>query len=155
MTPQFYGLDDRDYQELINSISLITVLIAGADGDIDPKETEWAEKVTSIRSYSLPDGLKDFYQDVGTDFQERLDLFIDRYEGDTENRNRKISEVLAGLNLVFPKIKNREVAVSLYESLVSFAEHVAKASGGFLNWGAINSQEKKLISLSMIHPVEE
>jgi hypothetical protein len=155
MIEQFKGISDSDYDRLKSAVPLITVLIAGADGTIDRKEKEWAEKVTNIRSYSLPEGLKDFYLEVGEDFQERLDGFIDRYAGDTETRNAMISEELAKLNDIFKKIKDREAAIALYESFISFARHVARASGGFLSWGTINVHEKKLMSLDMIQPVEE
>lgn len=155
MIEQFKGITDQEYDQLKSAVSLITVLIAGADGNIDRKEKEWAEKVTNIRSYSLPDGLKDFYLEVGHDFQTRLDTYIDQYSGDAESRNQGISEKLAQLNTVFPKIEDRETAIALYESFISFARHVARASGGFLSWGSINVHEKKLMSLEMINPVEE
>lgn len=155
MIEQLKGISPEDYEKLKSAVSLITVLIAGADGKIDRKEKEWAEKVTSIRSYSLPDGLKEFYLEVGEDFQERLDKYIDQYAGDVETRNKSIAKILSELNAIFPKIKDREVAVALYESLVSFARHVARASGGFLSWGSINVHEKRLMSLEMIDPVEE
>lgn len=155
MIEQFKGISDSDYEQLKGAISLITVLIAGADGTIDRKEKEWAEKVTNIRSYSLPEGLKDFYLEVGEDFQSRLDTFIDRYAGDTEMRNTNIALELSKLNDIFPKIEDREVAIALYESFVSFARHVARASGGFLSWGSINVHEKKLMALEMIRPVED
>ena len=155
MIEQFKGISQEEYDQLKDSISLITVLIAGADGTIDRKEKEWAEKVTNIRSYSLPDGLKEFYLQVGEDFQQKLDTYVDKYSGDVEERNSNIARVLAKLNTVFPKIEDREVAIALYESLVSFARHVARASGGFLSWGSIDVHEKKLMSLDMIDPVEE
>ena len=155
MIEQLKGISEEEYDKLKGAISLITVLIAGADGTIDRKEKEWAEKVTSIRSYSLPDGLKEFYLEVGEDFQERLDRYIDKYAGDVDTRNRDIAKVLVELNEIFPKIEDREVAMALYESLVSFARHVARASGGFLSWGSINIHEKKLMSLEMIDPVED
>lgn len=155
MINRFKGISDAEYDMFKNAISLITVLIAGADGKIDSKERKWAEKVTTIRSFALPDGLSDFYKEVGTDFSERLDIFVERFDGDTETRNRKISELLAELNGVFPKMENREVAVALYQSLISFSKHVARASGGFLSWGSINIHEKRLMQLDMINPVEE
>lgn len=155
MTQEFNGLNEEEYGQLKEAVSLITVLMAGADGDIDQKEKDWAAKVTQIRSYSLPDGLKDFYQDVGEDFDESLKAAIGRYEGDTSQRNEAIANELAKLNEIFPKIENRIAASRLYESLVSFAEHVAKASGGFLSWGKINADEKRLLGLTMIDPVEE
>ncbi len=155
MVDYFAGISQEEYDTLKKSISLITVLIAGADGSIDSKEKSWAEKVTKIRSYALPDGLKEFYLEVGEDFAEVLQRFIDKYEGDTEERNNRISEKLAELNTIFPKLQDREVAIAFYESLLSFARHVARASGGFLSWGSINPHEKRLLGLDMIDPVIE
>jgi len=155
VTQEFKGLSEVDYGQLQDAVVLITVLMAGADGDIDQKEKEWASKVTQIRGYSLPDGLKDFYQDVGRDFDDKLARTIEQYQGDTARRNEDISVELAKLNGVFPKFENRLAASRLYESFISFAEHVAKASGGFLSWGKINADEKRLLGLSMIDPVEE
>lgn len=154
MIHQFNGISEQEYDQLKDTISLITVLIAGADGTIDSKEKDWAEKVTNIRSYSLPDGLKEFYLEVGEDFQERLDKYIEKYEGEVDLRNKQIGEKLSELNEIFPKIKDREAAIALYESFISFAKHVARASGGFLNWGSISHEEEQLIGLEMIHPVE-
>ncbi len=155
MIEQFSGISQDDYQTLKDSISLITVLIAGADGHIDRKEKEWAEKVTNIRSYALPDGLKEFYLEVGEDFAVKLGADIALYDIETEARNKQISQKLGELNAIFPKIVDREVAIAFYESLLSFARHVARASGGFLSWGSVNAQEKRLLGLDAIHPVDE
>lgn len=149
------GITAEEYKSLKDSISLITVLIAGADGNIDSKEKSWAEKVTKIRSYTLPEGLRDFYLEVGEDFQERLDYFIDLYTGDIAWRNKQISDELAKLNDILPRIKNRELAIALYESLLGVAKHVARASGGFLSWGSISLREKRLLGLDMIKPLDK
>ena len=152
---RFHGVTDDEYNQLKEAVALITILIAGADGHIDAKEKEWAEKVTKIRSYTLPLGLKDFYQEVGEGFSDQLSDYAQKYEGDVEKRNQLISDELRKLNTIFPKIEDREVATALYESYLSFAGHVAKASGGFLSWGKINTHEKQLLNLDMIKPVED
>ncbi len=155
MVEQIKGLDQQEYAQLKDSLALITVLIAGADGEIDTKERDWAKKVTEIRSYTLPEGLSEFYLDAGEDFESRLNHFIEMHKGDIEQRNRKIGNQLAQLNLILPKIENRELAIALYESLLSFAMHVARASGGFLKWGAISPREKKIVGLEMISPLDQ
>ena len=134
MIDQFRGISQDEFNTLKESISLITVLIAGADGKIDNKEKAWAEKVTNIRSYALPDGLKEFYLEVGEEFTDRLDAYIEQFEGEVEMRNKQISERLIQLNTILSKIADREVAIAFYDSLLSFAKHVARASGGFLSW---------------------
>ena len=155
MIAKIKGIDNIEYVQLKDAIALITVLIAGADGDIDTKEKDWAKKVTDIRSYTLPDGLKEFYIEVGKNLQERVDHYVEVYKGDIDTRNQGISARLALLNDILPKIENKELSMAIYESLLSFAKHVARASGGFMKWGGISSKEEKLMNLDMIHPPEE
>jgi hypothetical protein len=71
---------------------------------------------------------------------------------DNEQRLAEISKRLSGLNSILPKL-DQVFAWRFYQSLVSFAKHVAKSSGGFLGWSSIGSAEKKLIGLDMIEEV--
>jgi len=36
---------------------------------------------------------------------------------------------------------------------LSFAEHIAKASGGIMGFFSVNAAEAKLIQLPMLHPI--
>ncbi len=152
MIQHFQGLKKEEIQKMVDSISLITILIAGADGKIDNEEKEWSAKIAKIRTYSNPDVLHDFYVEVGRNYSSKLDLLIDDLPNDTDERNQIISSQLKELNDVFPKLEIHYAAI-LYQSLVSFAKHVAKASGGFLGIGSISKFEKKWIDLPMITPV--
>jgi tellurite resistance protein len=51
MSEYFKPLSENEKSELSDALALITVLIAGADGNFEKEELEWAEKVTHIRSY--------------------------------------------------------------------------------------------------------
>ena len=152
MIQQFQNLSTEEIEKMINAIPLITVLIAGADGNIDKEEKEWGAKITKIRTYSNPDVLHDFYTQVGRNFKGRLDSFIDTLPKDTNSRNLKISDELSSLNDIFPKLEIH-FAAELYNSFTSFAKHVAKASGGFLGFGSISKEEKKFIGLPMLTPI--
>jgi hypothetical protein len=48
---------------------------------------------------------------------------------------------------------DNNLAHKMYISLKSFAEHVAKASGGFLRFATISGHERKWINLPMIEPI--
>ena len=148
----FENLSQEQYNELKSSLPLITILIAGADGDIDAQELNWAEKLTHIRSYAQPDLLNHFYEDVEKGFHEELESLIQSMPSDIDTRQDQISKRLAGLNKIFALLPN-EVAYGLYESLTSFAEHIAKASGGFLRFGSVSHEEKEWIDLPMITPI--
>ncbi len=149
MFEHFKDLSEKESSLVVNAIAYITILIAGADGNIDNKEKEWAAKVTKIRSYNLPIGLKDYYKLVGENYQNTLDELIDSLPNDVEERKSIIHNILSELNDILPKL-NRNFSIQLVESYRSFAEHVAKASGGFIGIGSISSKEKELISLEMI-----
>ena len=151
MTENFKVLSDAEYDKLIDAISLITVYIAGADGEIDSDELEWAEKVTSIRAYNTPMDLKKFYEEVGTDFADRVDNYVKTLDT-IEHRNSTVEAKLAELNPILAKLDERTGA-AMYSSLVSFATHVAKASGGFLGFFSISAEEKALLDLKMIDPI--
>ena len=53
---------------------------------------------------------------------------------------------------VLPLLDN-EIGHQIYDSLTSFAKHIAKASGGFLRFASISKAEKEWIHLPMIDPI--
>lgn len=149
----FNHITDTDYQSLKDTISWITVLIAGADGNIDTNEVEWASKLTNIRAYSYAEELKAYYGELGESFEDDLQKLIEYLPKETSERNRLLADRLDKINLILAKMDN-SVAYKLYESYLSFAEHVAKASGGFLRFASISKEEKSLIHLPMLNPIE-
>ena len=152
MIQGFETLSENQFETTKHAIAWITALIAGADGKIDNKETAWAEKLTKIRSYDQPNVLTPFYEEVGKDFTEQLDATIAHLPESQEERNQFLSNKLAQLNDIFTRLDN-EVAYTLYQSYRSFAQHVAKASGGFLGMMSIDKDEAALIGLPMIEEI--
>jgi len=153
MTEHFKVLNDEEYKSLTDAISLITLLIAGADGDIEQEELDWATKIANIRSYALPEELNGFYKDVGVDFAERLDHYTHVTSSAVTVRMGEISDKLAKLNPIMAKLP-QVLGATLYGSYTSFAKHVAKSSGGFLGFFAVGPEEEKWISLPMLTPIE-
>lgn len=153
MLDSFVGIDNIEKQKLIDAIAHITVLVAGADGTIDTEEVAWAEKLTKIRSYKGEDGLTEYYGFVGDEFEKSLNDLIKALPEDVQSRNDIISDRLSELNPILAKLDNKN-ASDLYASFVTFAEHVAKASGGFLRMWNVSSEEKKVMKLPSLNPVE-
>lgn len=151
MTEYFKVLSEDEFEKLKDAIAIITIYIAGADGDIEEEETEWAEKVTKIRSYNLPDALASFYEEVGEDFHDRLESYKTQLNT-VALRNAYATEKLTALNPILAKLNTR-LGASLYDSYISFAKHVAKASGGFLGFFSIGPKEAAVLDLEMITPV--
>ena len=154
MIQRFENLSKGEFAKLKDAVALITILIAGADGDIEEKELEWAKKVTDIRKYASTESLNAFYTEVGTDYDEKISYYVKEFPKDTSERTQLISNKLAVLNDVFPKL-DPILAYDIYKSFKSFAEHVAKASGGFLRMFSISGEEKALMSLPMINEIEK
>lgn len=152
MTEYFSKLTTEEYDQLKDAIAVITIYIAGADGKIDADELTWAEKVTNIRSYNLPEDLRGFYKDVGVDFHERLEGYrasLTTVSARAETAQQK----LAALNPILSKLHPR-LGSELYNSYRSFAKHVAKASGGFLGFFSIGPSEAAVLDLEMLDPIE-
>ena len=149
MDPIYQSLSNTEYATLKEAIPLITVLIAGADGTIDEKETSWAEKVTNIRSYSLPEHYREYYEEIGANFTESLNNLIAELPTDVEQRSQVISDRLAEMNPILNKL-DPKVSANMYTEFLSFAKHVARASGGFLKFWSISAEEKRWIGLPML-----
>lgn len=152
MIPQFAALSTEESQLMYDAIPMITVLIAGADGQIDQDETDWGKKIAKIRSYDAHESLQDFYKKVGETYSDKLSGLINTLPSDTAARTSAISDQLGKLNGVLTSLEP-EFAKRYYDGLVTFAEHVAKSSGGFLGFGSISKAEKDLMGLPMITPI--
>lgn len=153
MIDAFKGISETEYKQLQDAVPAITILIAGADGTVKEHETDWAAKVTKIRSYVLPRRLSTFYKEVGQTFQHDVAVLAEKFKNDPEGTMQDLKFQLANLNAVFEKLEDHNVAYELYLSFRSFARHVARSTGGFLGWGAIGPKEDELIGLTMIHPI--
>lgn len=153
MNKIFAELSPEEYQALQEAIPLITILIAGADGNIDSKETSWAKKITKVRTYASNEEFHDYYTEIVQDFTEKLENLIQELPGNVEARNSALSERLANLNAIFAKLDPR-IAAHLYEDFRSFATHVARSSGGFLKFFAMSAAEARWAKLPMLKPID-
>jgi hypothetical protein len=151
---QFENLTQGEIELLENAIPQIAILIAGADGNIDQDEKDWAAKLTHIRGYANPKALQAFYDAIDPNFNTKFGDFIQSLPKNTEERQAILNTELAKLNDIFPKLEPR-FGYLLYQSFVSFAKQIAKASGGMLGFATISRAEKKWVDLPMLTPVEQ
>lgn len=148
----FKVLSSEEQQQLLDAIPLIAILVAGADGKIDQQELYKAEKVAEIRSYSHHHELRSFYEKAQEDLGEKLYTLIEELPNDVAERQELISGMLRKLNKTLRKLDTHAGHI-LYDSFLSFARHVAKASGGVIGIFSINAEEKKVIDLPMLEPI--
>jgi len=152
MISEFEHLNEEEINLLTDAIPLITILIGGAEGELDHQELEWAKKVTEIRTYNNPENLKEYYSLVGVFYDVKLSQYLAELPKEIEERTLAISDKLAKLNAILPKL-DEEYRKDIYDSYISFAHHVAKASGGFLRFLNVSKEEKDLMNLPMINKI--
>lgn len=146
---EFKQLSADEAQLLIKAPALITVLIGAADGKLDAKETEWAEKVVGYREHVGDEDLFSYYHAVEENFKTSLDTILSENVVGTQDRVARATAELENTSAILSKL-NRHYAEKLLASWKSFAKQVAKASGGVLGFGSVSSQEEQLMNLPMI-----
>ena len=152
MDQDLQTLSPEEISQLQDAYAYITVLIAGADGKIDPDELTWAEKITQIRTFAGDERLKSFHTEVNDGISTRIKQLIAELPKETAPRNAIISEKIAQLNPILASI-DPSLGAYLYKGFKSFAERIAKASGGFLSFFTIGPEEKKWVGLPMLTPI--
>jgi hypothetical protein len=153
MNSHFGNISKEEYEQLHEAVFDVTILIAGADGEIDQNEKAWADKISHIRSYSGPEVLREFYSEIDGYFEKHLQDKIDKLPDDVEERNTIVASSLRDLNPVLAKL-DQVVAATFYESLISLAEHIARSSGGFMRMWSISKEEANWVELPMITPID-
>ena len=148
----FESLTPGELDVLENAIPQIAILIAGADGDINEKETDWASKLTHIRTYNSSEDLHEFYKQIDADFKIKFAELIKFSSIQLDVRQAKLSENLAKINPILAKLDNK-TAYHLYDSFLTFAKSVANSSGSILGFHVFDSNVKKWIGLPMIDPI--
>lgn len=150
MIKYFDHLSAEQFKTLIDSIARITILIGGADGNLDKEESSWAKKITAFRAYDVADEMHDFYAKVGETFSDVLESELAELPNDVASRSDILAERLAKVNDIMPLLEEG-IAKRLYNDYRSFAKHVAKASGGFFSFLSIGVEEDKWVRLKMIN----
>ena len=140
---------------MLETPAMIMILIAGADGVIDEKEMDRAEKVKMFRGSMKNSMLKEYYKETGRDFRRTVYKLLAKFPDKLSERNYEITKRLKRINKILPKLSKR-FSVRFYKSLISYAEQVAKASGGIMGFASVSPEEKIWLNLNMIdNPAEK
>ncbi|TRX51419.1 hypothetical protein FNH22_24325 [Fulvivirga sp. M361] len=149
MVEQFDNLTESERELMFKVPILVSILIAGADNEIDKSEIKQAVNLSKLKQQKARKDLIDYFKTVGTDFEDKLKVTIQQYPVDASDRNPKIIEELERLNHVLPKL-DKNFAIDFYASIRDIARKIAEASGGVLGYMAVGYEESKLIGLDMI-----
>lgn len=147
----YENLPKEELELLLDAPALVTVLIGGADGDLDEKEVAWGKKLTQIRADREDSFLQDYYEDVNENFKKSLVKIVEKFPPviDAEENCKAIATELEKLNAIYKKL-DKNFVNALNKSLRSFAQQIAEASGGVLGFGSESYEEEQWINLSML-----
>jgi hypothetical protein len=141
----------RDEQELIKKAPLlVSILVAGADGQVDADEISKSVNLIHTKSFSETSEIRHLYREIDHDVDAALENLLKALPTDMKEREARITEELSALNNIVVKL-DKQIAVDFYKSLRSFAFRVAQTSGGIFGLGQINYHEKEVVKLSMLH----
>ena len=143
-------LSTSEKQLIHDAPLLVTVLIAGADGDFQDAEIKKAVKIIHIKTYSEGKDVRGVYTDLDGHSEEMIDELIHSLPSGAYERTQILKEKLSGLNLIFNKI-DTVFASELHKSLRELAFYVSRAHDGEIGIGYHNEQEKQLVHLDFIH----
>ena len=150
MITDFEKLNDEEIELMLQIPLLVSILIAGADNEIDNSEIKKAVDISKSKQLRARKSLLDYYSEVSDNFEDKLKVMIQQFPVSAEERNPMIIDQLEKVNDILPKLDN-QFAVEFYESVKDIAKKIAEASGGVLGYMAIGYEESKLIGLKMIN----
>lgn len=150
MIPQFKNLSEEEITALLDAPALIAVLIAGADNKIDEKEIDYSSKIAHFRAGNNDSVLQGYYAEVDKFISDAIAQQINTLPKELIDRQHILTEELTKINEILPKL-DKDFASELYKSWLSFAESVAKASGGLWGYASVTPEEERLLGLSMIN----
>ncbi|HHP7240700.1 MAG TPA: hypothetical protein ACFCUD_03465 [Cyclobacteriaceae bacterium] len=149
MIPEFENLRPEEVEIMLRAPVLVSILIAGADGNIDKREMKEAIATARSKQSRAREQLVDYYKLVGKDFDKRFQEMVKEFPNKPEDRNPLITKELRRLNRILPKLDNN-FAVKFYASLKELAKKIAESSGGVLGYLSVSYEEAKLMDLKMI-----
>ena len=142
-------LSSEEIGKLKDAHAYIAILLAGADGKIDPRELSWAEKIAHIRSFAGDERLRNFHEEVDKELHAKIEQLLKELPGETKARNQVISEILSQLNPILAAL-DPAIGAYLYKSYISYAHRIATSTGGILSFFTISAEEKKWVGLPML-----
>lgn len=149
MISELEELSEQERKLVYNAPILVSILIAGADDNIDANEVRRAIKIAEQKAKNLKTHIIEFYQGVSEDFDRKLEATIHQYPPKATERTPRISNELAKLNPILSKI-DKTFAIVYHHSLREISRAIAKSSGGVLGLNSIGKEEAELIELPML-----
>ncbi len=152
MLKEFKNLTPAEQQLMFDAIPLITILVAGADDDIDEVELAEAQRLADIRSFNATGQTNAYYEAIDGNLTQRIQELLKELPNALAPRQEAIVTKLSGLNDIFAHM-DEPFGYLYFKSFRSFAKHVAESHGGFMRFMTVGPQEAEVVDLPMIHEV--
>jgi len=149
MIPEFNSLSSNEVELMHKAPMLVCILIAGADGNIDQSEIRKAISFATKKQRAGKSTLLEFYNEVGSDFEDKLKIVIQGFPVKEKERTPKIVTELSHLNDILLKL-DKGFSIEFYKSLKEIGLEIAKSSGGVLGLKSVGEEEAQYLTLSMI-----
>ena len=123
---------------------MASILVAGADDNIDIDEKRVAHELAHIKSYTAIEEFKSFFKDISDVFPQRFDALLSKYAKSSKERNPQIREDLKTVQTILKKM-DAEYADEFIDSIEEMARYIAEASGGVLGYMSISRVERRAL----------
>lgn len=154
MLEHIHNLKPEEKDLIIHSPLYVSLLIAGADGEIHDAEKQRTLELIHTKTFSEKYELKELYATLEHDAEADMRRLIAELPTDKMERINALTAKLEQLNHIMPKLEHR-FQVHLYKSLRQFAHYISNADGGFWGIGSKTHLEKDLVKLPMINNPEQ
>lgn len=149
MLEHIQNLSEKEKDLIIHSPMYVSLLIAGADGEIHDAEKHRMLQLIHTKTFSEKYDLRELYKTLDHDAEHELRKIVATLPSDKKERTEMLTGILSGLNSILPKLEH-QFQVHLYKSLKQFAHYISHAEGGFWKVGAVNHLQQELMKLPMI-----
>lgn len=140
----FEKLSAEEIEFLKDVPVLASILVAGADNQIDIDEKKVAHELAHIKSYTSIEEFQCFFKEVSDVFQERFDALVAKYPATAKERNPQIRKDLKEVQTILKKMDGI-YAEEFIDSIEEMSRYIAEASGGVLGYMAISRVEQRAL----------
>jgi hypothetical protein len=149
MVTELRQLTANELELVYKAPILVCILIAGADGEIDRKEVRESIRFAEESRSGSNKSISMLFREIAEDFEDKLRVVLQQYPYDSAQRNPLLTEELALLNAVWPKM-DQQFAIEFYQTLLEIAHKIASSSGGMLGYRTVAEEEARFLNLDMI-----
>lgn len=142
-------LTEEETKELYLVPIWISILIAGADNNIDKLEIRKAIEIINEKQQKENALIVEYYRMASNKFEINLKGYLALMPTDKEKRIDFLIKKIGRVNYYFSKL-GKDFAYQLYLSFRDFANQIAHASGGFFGLLSVSYAESKFVDLKMI-----